>query len=201
MITYHHTRFLEEWNEQASRYILEAAHKNAYIALPGGSTPVPLLDYLHKTHREDIADITFIASDERMVELADPASNVGMLHRHLPDSTICIFDEHLAKKLPSAGLDLCILGVGEDGHIASLFPGKQHIALTKTIRTQKPDEPYGRRSLSMRYILKSKRILLLVRGKSKQHIMEELLFGRSVAKNLPVRALLKHPDLVIIHHD
>ena len=138
---------VEELHRAVARTLLQriAGRESVSIAISGGSTPQPLYSMLGGTPwREELAKtaITWVVVDERYVPLDDPQSNAGMIERTLfangilpshrflrfktelndPARTAVEF-EHDWQTLGLGDLDIVMLGVGDDGHTASLFPG------------------------------------------------------------------------------
>lgn len=184
--------------------------KQATLLFSGGSTPVGLLKVLSKK-KFDWTSVTMSLVDDRMVEDNSSFSNYKMIkelfiNQIAPEAQPRLlplvvdlqdFDKNL--KLVSKNFenilkaDLVILGMGNDGHFASLFPNDSasEKALNqenkeKLVYTQAPVYPEQRISFSWNFIKKSKYLFLHITGNEKLHIIQNETFH----KNLPVNVLL-----------
>ena len=121
---------------------LESGRGTARCALSGGATALIFLGALRSAN-VDWRKITLFWADERAVPPDDPDSNYGLAERMLLSplgakaprairmpadasnlgQAALWYDDALATELDNGSLDLAILGVGEDGHVCSLFPG------------------------------------------------------------------------------
>ena len=142
----------------AARTIVQrTSQKPSSVALSGGSTPKPLYALLGSSpNREELAqrNLTWVVVDERWVPFTDPQSNAGMIEKTLfangrsPAHRFLPFHTDLAKPedgvarferdwqdLAIGNLDIVILGMGDDGHTASLFPGTGAIDVEDRIAT------------------------------------------------------------------
>lgn len=169
------------------------SHKpQATLVVPGGSTPRHYLPTLAKC-KLPWERITVTLSDERWVDVNDEQSNERLvkqyLMQHLPEHARFVglktahdnpFDaiETLHQCLDSLPLpvSLTVLGLGEDGHIASLFPG-MNLDLADThhcVAIAPPVAPSLRVSLSLKLLAESERIVLVVTGESKRRLLDRL---------------------------
>jgi 6-phosphogluconolactonase len=184
----------------------------AAIALSGGSTPRAALTALA---REPLPwpQVTITLVDDRWVPPEQPRSNYGMLTETLLDAAraarfIPLFtgdaDPHMAEAKVEAHLaaiprpfDMVVLGLGEDGHTASLFPGGDRLAEALDMASGRtvmamtaPGAPEPRITLTLPGILESRRILLMFASPAKKAAYDRALKDGPV-EDMPVRAVLR----------
>jgi 6-phosphogluconolactonase len=181
------------------------------IALSGGNTPKPLYEHLAEEpikSRLPWNRVHFILGDERFVPPSDPASNFGMAssaflaHVPIPPQNVHPVEtqgttlekaaenyEAMLKRLYGSDrlradcplLDLALLGLGEDGHTASLIPGQP--VLEERERWVAP-VPQGRKepriTLTYRALDSSSVVAFLVSGEGKREIFDRILSGDSM---------------------
>ncbi|MEZ5965228.1 MAG: 6-phosphogluconolactonase [Planctomycetota bacterium] len=177
----------------------QAAHGDFRLALSGGSTPIPT--YASLCQRDvDWSRVSVFFSDERCVAPGDPASNYGRaaeaLLRHvplpaervhrmpgelLPSEAAARYEELLRQAFGAADdrtFDLCLLGLGADGHCASLFPGSAALQVHDrwVAATEAPAgvQPRHRLTLTFAGIQRSTDVLFLVAGADKVPVVQAL---------------------------
>ncbi|NXW46085.1 G6PE protein, partial [Nyctiprogne leucopyga] len=169
-----------------------------HMALSGGSSPVVLFQRLTRHHYAFPWKHTHIwLVDERCVPLTDTESNFFSLHNHLLQSVrvpyfnvhpmpvhlnqrLCVEEDRgtelYAKEImalvANASFDLVLLGVGTDGHTASLFPRSENglEGAQTVVLTESPVKPHQRMSLSLPLINRARQVFVLVLGKGKHDI-------------------------------
>lgn len=189
----------------------------ASLVVPGGHTPVV---YLPRLAQMDLPwqHVFITLSDERWVEPTSELSNERLVREHFlqhmqqqphfialktehthPDQAITDIDARLAK-LPQP-FSLVILGLGEDGHIASLFPGMtldpDSTSLCQTATP--PAAPSLRISLSLRALINSDRIILVITGKEKRRLVDQLI--ESPDQNIPFARLMHFKPVELFETD
>jgi 6-phosphogluconolactonase len=190
-------------------------------ALSGGSTALIFLGALRDA-QVDWKPITLFWVDERAVAPDDPESNYGVAERMLlkplgkdaphvvrmPTDKMPLnqaalwYDEALATELHNAPLDLAILGIGEDGHVASLFPGHRAL-LVDDLRAvaieDAPKLPPRRLSLTMRFLLQTKKIWVIAIGPRKFPVLLRAIDKQT--NTTPLDLLLRQAKDVTIFTD
>ena len=164
------------------------------LAISGGATALVFLGAL-RVARINWSRVTLFWGDERAAPADSPESNYGVAERlllqplgasaprairmpaDLPDleEAALQYDETLAFELRGGPLDLAVLGIGEDGHVCSLFPG--HSALRavehRVVAIQDAPKPPPRRlSLTMSFLCQTRRIWLVVLGARKHAVLQ-----------------------------
>jgi 6-phosphogluconolactonase len=189
--------------EQAAQSIAERGR--FLVALNGGSTPTRLFQLLATDFREkvDWSQVHVFWGDERCVPPDDPGSSYGqardalLSHVPIPDSNIHLVRGELGpveasheysfllKELASPPLDwprfdLVYLGMGEDGHTASLFPGSPvHVVEpTMPVTAQYQDRPANRVTLTPIVFNSARMIIFMATGEKKAQTLSEVLTGR-----------------------
>lgn len=177
---------------------------NFHVLLSGGSTPGPIYKELNK--RKEFAESTKIALvDERFVPNYSEFSNEKLVRECFTNSEYSsisgmVYDTNDQKnnlKLVEEKykpfierLDLIVLGMGKDGHFASIFPNDKLsiMSINKDdyfFSTKAPSYPVDRISCSLNLLMKSTKIILLITGKEKLEILSD------TKQDLPIHKLLK----------
>lgn len=184
------------------------------VALAGGSTPRALYELLRDAAL-DWNRIEFFWGDERFVPAGDPRRNESMARAALLDAiraphvfpmpaegTPARAAEAYAARLPER-LDLVLLGIGADGHTASLFPGQA--AVRESVRTvlaaRSPVAPHERLTLSVACINRARAVWFLVTGADKAAALSRVLHGPEDIDATPAQAVARYAPLVELFAD
>lgn len=186
---------------------IEAKGK-ATLAVSGGSTPKL---FFEKLSEMDIAwprvSVTLI--DERQVPETSERSNARLVRQHLlrgkaaAAQFIPLHDNPDAEKVPP--FDVAILGMGNDGHTASFFPGGDRLAdaldpdaKAKLIAMTAPGAGEPRLTFTLPVIAAAGRLALHIEGEEKRHVLKQAL-GDGPAEDMPVRAVLRSDAPVTLY--
>ncbi len=174
--------------ESIAADLISGVQKNgkAFLILPGGSSPVPLMEELAKL---DLPwdQITVTTTDERDVLLSDPHSNAGQVKKILDIEPIWLCDT-TAQGLLEFPATVTVLGMGMDAHFASLFPGAPMPEGRDIVRTTAPFAPHDRLSLTLETLLDTKRLILLAPSSEKRALIEAVAAGKY--PGVPLESLL-----------
>ncbi len=206
---------IEELSEKFAEILINTINHNKgqiNIALSGGSTPKAVFDCLAKDYKEKIEwnKINFFWGDERCVPSDHPESNYLMAHNHLfskidinsknifkidgsnnpkieAENYSKIIRENVILRNNIPSFDLVMLGLGEDGHTASIFPDSISLINDKRICAvaKHPVTNQERITLTGTVINNSKRIVFLVIGASKSKIVDIILNKKEGFEKLP----------------
>ncbi|GAB5389740.1 MAG: 6-phosphogluconolactonase [Alphaproteobacteria bacterium] len=191
------------------RTALQGPDNRPLIALSGGSTPrgyMPAIAALPL----DWGRVDWMLADERLVP-RDHADSNEALNRDLMAGTAmetCGFVDlrQLAGQQtppPRWPIDLVLLGMGDDGHIASLFPQSPALTDPAPIALEAeappaPHPPHRRATLSVPALTAARHVFLVISGDNKVQIWEQARSGASPT-TLPAALLADHPGLQVFH--
>lgn len=189
----------------------------AWLALAGGRTPLPI--YARLAASADAGNVTALPTDERCVPHEHPACNLKALRSAFAGSDGIVvtsltrvdgdIDASLKQSRSLLGLnrqafDGVLLGMGADGHFASLFPGAVNLrdglaidsgldAIATLPDPLPPEAPFARISLTLPRLLRARCIHLVVTGEDKRRVLRHAQ-QQDTADGAPVAALLHARD-------
>jgi len=179
------------WFAERLRAALATSPDDIAITVPGGSTPFPIFDRLAAMdlpwHR-----IAVWPGDDRIVDEDHAASNVGKIRARLEPVGARIVP--LTEEAQPPHFAIAWLGMGGDGHIASLFPNTDpqvddpHAVRRITPDPLPPEAPFDRLSLTIPALTDSDEIVFVIRGADKRAVFDAAIRGEH---DLPVARLLR----------
>jgi 6-phosphogluconolactonase len=195
-----------------------------FVALSGGSTPKAIFEYLKAHHQKaiDWKHVYAFFSDERAVPPTDPESNYHMaithgladlgishIYRMQAENNIAEhaqnYENLIKKMIPHESFDLMMLGMGDDGHTASLFPHTDGVkVLTRlVIANHVPQKNCDRMTMTFPLINKAKHIVIYVLGSSKKEMVQKVLVKEFCHDDFPATKVGSegNPATWILDHD
>ncbi len=180
-----------------------AQRQHALIALSGGRTPERFLKQLGQREL-DWSRVTVTLVDERWVPADHPRANAGLVRRNLllgKAAQACFVPLYADFPTPEDGLatvsrtlasldwplDVAVLGMGEDGHTASFFPGGDHLdaaldprggELVLPMRAPEAGEP--RITLTLPVLVQARALYLQIEGDTKRRVLIDAVHGSGV---------------------
>lgn len=166
-----------------------------FVALSGGSTPKAIYQRLIQVRDLDWSKVFLFWSDERAVMPDHPESNYGNAMKYfsklsIPEHQIfrmkaernieanaLDYEEKIRHYMGKHLFDLVMLGIGEDGHTASLFPNTEALSITDrlVVANHVPQKNTDRMTFTFPCINESAHIAIYALGKSKQEIVPKIL--------------------------
>lgn len=183
------------------------------LAMSGGSA-ANLLAQL-QTHNFDWSGTTLFQVDERFVPTDHPDSNARLLNEKLGkaevktqyfpilesrEASLKVYQKQLQPDQDGYLFDLTVLGVGSDGHTASLFPHTSALESAEVVVATETDVFAVRERLSLGFaaIAQSRHILVLMMGAGKAEILEKIQDPATDYKDCPARKILELPQAKIL---
>jgi 6-phosphogluconolactonase/Glucosamine-6-phosphate isomerase/deaminase len=180
--------------------------QKGFIALSGGSTYSRLFPFWVAL-KPDCAHASFFPVDERIIDFDDPQSNWGAAYKNFlvpmkkevdksnfaqsADQYFSILKSKFNSNFPI--FDVIFLGVGDDGHTASLFPGYSYLndKSSVVLETTSPKPPFSRVTLGMGPIISSKKVIAILSGKDKLAVAKKI-FEKDI--DLPIVKVLSQRE-------
>jgi 6-phosphogluconolactonase len=208
----------DEWAEKAAAHVGGVLPRDGVVIVTGGGTARSL--YPHLAARADNwSEIDVFFSDERCVPPDHPHSNYRMVREGLlhevgprtvhrmrgedhPPAAAAAYDKEISAAV-ERGPDLLLVGMGDDCHVAGLFPHspelEEHERLCAAV-----DRPDGIQGLTLTApaLTSGRRVLLIVTGAAKAGAVERALKGNESPTTCPVRLFADHLDATfLIDHE
>jgi 6-phosphogluconolactonase len=218
---------IEDLSDTFAKLIIDGIGKCEgyfYLALSGGSTPKFIFEYLVENYKTKINwnKLRLFWGDERCVPPDNADSNYKMAYDSLiskinipqenifrikgelkPDEEVKNYSHIISEKVPFHSgfpqFDLIMLGLGEDGHTASIFPGNQNLFHVKDICavTEHPVTKQKRITITGEVINNTKLIVFLVVGENKKNIIDDILNWKNDFKKFPASYIDPHNGKLI----
>ena len=180
------------------------------IALSGGKSTIQTYQELAKNKKIEWSKVELFMVDERYVSQGADESNFKMIEKELLSKIDPIkffhgfntnlplekaaeeYDQILEARGRKA-FDLVILGMGEDGHTASLFPKSEALKeKVKMVTTSHSPDGMKRLTITLPAIMSSEKVIFLIQGGEKKTMLKKIQDETSADKNIPAKMVLKH---------
>lgn len=195
-------------------------YNGANLGLPTGGTSIGMYKELRKLQNFSWENVRTFNLDEYVgIDSNHPESYKNFMNRNLfnhiqiPDSNINFpEDESYDKKISEyGGLDLTILGVGTNGHLAFNEPGSSFDSTTREVLLKEQtikdnsrffnsieEVPTKAISMGLKTIMNSREIILIAQGSKKYDILQTALTG-DITEEIPASILQNHPNVIVLY--
>ncbi len=209
----------EELAQRLIKLTSEKPHIN--IAVSGGNTPIKLFEIWRDDNRIPWDNISIFWVDERIVPIHSDESNYGnalRIFQQNPDFPLnclhpmhtdggtpfdlaCLYSAELLVK-QAESLDIILLGIGDDGHTASIFPGQEHL-LTSTLLVSESINPHTKQdriTLTGKCIFDANKVVFIATGASKRLMIQQITDPK-FANIYPASYIFLHHRNAIVYAD
>ena len=183
--------------------------KKKYVVISGGNSLKKFFLFI-TSKKNNINNINFVLSDERIVNEKSKYSNSSMIKKNLinkinklkkpnfiypsiqdtsiSNKKICKEYNNKIKILPH----MAFLGIGDDGHVASIFNKGAKVQYTKypLLICKKKKEKFRRISMDLKYLIKIPKLIIIILDKKKRDILKKILNYKNEVLNLPILDIL-----------
>ena len=192
------------------------------LGLATGSTPIGIYEQLRKMDVDFKKTLTYNLDEYVGLDESHPQSYKYFMNEHLfkhkefhsnnfPDEKLCPYYDSMIDN--SDGIDIQILGIGTNGHIAFNEPGTPRDSITRIVNLTEntikdnsrffdsiEEVPTHARTMGIETIMKAKRIYLVARGSHKKDILERAVNG-DITPEVPASFLQEHPNCEVFYCD
>ncbi len=178
------------WIAERIAAAMAASDGEVAISVPGGSTPFPIFEELVKLDC-DWARLAIWPGDDRIVPEDHAASNTGKVRAIFEPVGARVIALDAEAKPPR--FTICWMGMGADGHVASLFPNTDpkaddpQLMRLLTPDPLPPEAPFDRITLTIPALLNSRELMFVIRGDDKRTVFDGAVAGEH---DLPIARLL-----------
>ncbi|MGH1543647.1 MAG: 6-phosphogluconolactonase [Arenicella sp.] len=190
------------------------------LCVPGGTTPALFFNHLNRYDDLDWSRVRLVLNDERWVPLNDPLSNDALLRQEFAKNAASnvhiepLYNHDLAitdavilfnrTVSPQLTIDICVLGMGEDGHTASLFAGMEGLAdaldvnqVPALLAVKVANKPEHRVSWNVSALLTASRHYVLIKGPAKREVAATA--AKQESFELPISYMLNNACVEIYY--